>query len=194
MIERPSGDVTRLLVDWSNGDEQALERLMPLVYDDLHRRAARYLQGERVDHTLQATALVHEAYLRLVDQRRVQWRNTLHFVALAAQMMRRVLTDHARGHRSAKRGGESSKISLEGAPELPAPVQPDVLVVDEALTRLAEFDPGLAQVVELRFFGGMTIEEVAEYLGVSVPTVVRRWRSAKAQLYRDITGGEADGA
>ena len=188
MTEQPSGDVTRLLVDWSNGDEQALALLMPLVYEELRQRAKRYLQEERGNHTLQATALVHEAYLRMVDQRQVQWRSTLHFVALAAQMMRRILTDHARGHRSAKRGGEVQKVSLDGAPELAAAAQPDVLDVDEALSRLAELDAGLAQVVELRFFGGMTNEEVAEYLGVSVPTVVRRWRSAKAWLYGELAG------
>jgi RNA polymerase sigma factor (TIGR02999 family) len=185
-----AGDVTGLLVEWSNGDEAALEKLTPLVYDELHRLAARYLSHERAGHTLQATALVHEAFIRLVDQRRVQWRNTLHFVALAAQMMRRILVDHARSRGFAKRGGGARKLSLDEAGEIGAEQVPDLLEVDVALDRLAELDPELARVVELRFFGGLKNEEIAEVLGVSVPTVVRRWRLAKAWLYRHL-GGEA---
>jgi RNA polymerase sigma factor (TIGR02999 family) len=186
------GDVTGLLVEWSNGDEAALEKLTPLVYDELHRVAARYLSHERAGHTLQATALVHEAFVRLVDQRRVQWRNTLHFVALAAQMMRRILVDHARSHAYAKRGGGARKLSLDEAGELAADQVPDLLEVDVALDKLAELDPELSRVVELRFFGGLKNEEIAEVLGVSVPTVVRRWRLAKAWLYRHLGGEDPD--
>ena len=189
-----SGEVTELLIHWSNGDEQARDRLMPLVYDELRRLAARYLRRERVDHTLQTTALAHEAYLRLVDQRRVQWRDSVHFLALAAQMMRRILTDHARSHRYAKRGGGARKLSLDQAPQLAARQMPDVLRVDEALTELGRVDGELAQIVELRFFGGLKNDEIAEALGVSVPTVVRRWRLAKAWLYRYLSGESDDGS
>lgn len=178
-----SGDVTGLLVDWSNGDAQALEKLAPLVYDELHRLASRYMRHERSDHTLQATALVHEAFVRMVDQQRVHWRGTLHFTALAAQMMRRILVDHARGHKTEKRGGEARRVSLDETPELAADRATDVVELDEALEELAAFDPDLSKVVELRFFGGLGNDEIAEYLEISVPTVVRRWRMAKAWLY-----------
>ncbi len=178
-----SGDVTGLLVDWSNGDAQALEKLAPLVYDELHRLARRYMRHERADHTLQATALVHEAFVRMVDQQRVQWRGSLHFTALAAQMMRRILVDHARSHRTEKRGGEVRRVSLDEAPELAADRATDVVELDSALEELTAFDPDLSKVVELRFFGGLGNEEIAEYLEISVPTVVRRWRLAKAWLY-----------
>jgi RNA polymerase sigma factor (TIGR02999 family) len=191
MKDDSSGDVTRLLVDWSNGDEEALARLTPLVYDELHGLARRYMRRERGDHTLQATALVHEAFVRLVDQKQVHWRNTLHFTALAAQMMRRILIDHARGHRYAKRGGGAPKVSLEDAPPIAAAASPDLLEVDEALDRLSDVDPQLARIVELRYFGGMKSEEIAEVLGVSVPTVTRRWRMAKAWLFRHLTGDDA---
>jgi RNA polymerase sigma factor (TIGR02999 family) len=187
-----TGEVTGLLVEWSNGDEAALEKLTPLVYDELRRVAARYLSRERAGHTLQATALVHEAFVRLVDQRRVQWRNTLHFVALAAQMMRRILVDHARSHAYAKRGGGAKKLSLDEAGELASQQIPDLLEVDVALDRLAGLDPELSRVVELRFFGGMKNEEIADVLGVSAPTVVRRWRLAKAWLYRHLSGESTD--
>ena len=192
MARDSAGDVTGLLVDWSNGDEQALDRLMPLVYDELRRLASRYLRRERPDHTLQTTALVHEAYLRLVDQRRVRWRNSLHFVALSAQIMRRILIDHARSHRYAKRGGKSRKVSLEEAPEVSAEQAPDLLEVDEALTKLTAVDAQLGRIVELRFFGGLKSEEIAEVLGISVPTVTRRWRLAKAWLYRHLAGEVPD--
>jgi len=192
MDDRPSGDVTRLLVDWSNGDEDALARLTPLVYEELHGLARRYMRRERGDHTLQATALVHEAFVRLVDQKQVHWRNTLHFTALAAQIMRRILIDHARSHRYAKRGSGAPKVSLDDAPPIAAEASPDLLEVDEALDRLSEVDPQLARIVELRFFGGMKNEEIAEVLGISVPTVTRRWRMAKAWLFRHLTGDDAD--
>jgi RNA polymerase sigma factor (TIGR02999 family) len=193
MNDSPSGDVTRLLVDWSNGDDDALARLTPLVYDELHGLAQRYMRRERGDHTLQATALVHEAFVRLVDQKQVHWRNTLHFTALAAQMMRRILIDHARSHRYAKRGGGAPKVSLDDAPPIAAEASPDLLEVDEALERLSEVDTQLARIVELRFFGGMKNEEIAEVLGISVPTVTRRWRMAKAWLFRHLTGDDANG-
>ncbi len=188
----PAGDVTALLVDWSNGDRQAVEKLMPVVYAELHRLAARYLRRERSDHTLQTTALVHEAYLRLIDQQRVEWRNSLHFFALAASMMRRILVDHARRHRYAKRGGGAQKISLDLAPEVPTDRPRDLIALDDALAALAEMDPELAQIVELRFFGGFENAEVAAHLGISVPTVVRRWRLAKAWLYRYMAAGDGD--
>jgi RNA polymerase sigma factor (TIGR02999 family) len=193
MNDSPSGDVTRLLVDWSNGDEDALVRLTPLVYDELHGLAQRYMRRERGDHTLQATALVHEAFVRLVDQKQVHWRNTLHFTALAAQMMRRILIDHARSHRYAKRGSGAPKVSLDDAPPIAAEASPDLLEVDEALDRLSEVDGQLARIVELRFFGGMKNEEIGEVLGISVPTVTRRWRMAKAWLFRHLTGDDANG-
>jgi RNA polymerase sigma factor (TIGR02999 family) len=180
-------DVTGLLVDWSNGDAQALEKLTPLVYDELHRLARRYMRAERSDHTLQATALVHEAFVRMVDQQRVQWKSTLHFTALAAQMMRRILVDHARSHEAAKRGGEIQRVSLDQSPDLAADTSPALPELDDALAALEQHDTDLAKVVELRFFGGMSNEEIASLLGVSVPTVVRRWRLAKAWLYERLS-------
>jgi RNA polymerase sigma factor (TIGR02999 family) len=193
-MDRPeSGDVTKLLADWSHGDENALERLAPLVYDELHRLAARHMRGERADHTLQSTALVNEAFVRLFDQRRVQWHDTVHFLALAAQMMRRILVDHARGKRYAKRGGESRRVSLEDAPEIAQSDQPYLIALNDALTEMAGFDRELSKIVELRFFGGLKSEEIAAVLGVSVPTVTRRWSVAKAWLYRYLTGDGADG-
>lgn len=185
--------MTGLLVDWSNGDERALERLIPLVYDELRRSASIYLRRERADHTLQTTALVHEAYLRMIDQRRVQWAGTVHFLALAARMMRRILLDHARSHAQAKRGGGARTVSLE---ELGEPLSrqsaPEILQMDEALTRLSEDDPQLGKIVEMRYFGGLTSEQIAEAIGSSVPTVTRRMRMAKAWLARYLTGGDPD--
>jgi len=156
--------------------------------------ASRQLRRERSDHTLQTTALVHEAYLRLIDQKRVRWRDSAHFAALAAQMMRRILIDHARKSRYAKRGGGAARVSLDDAPEIGVSGDPDVLAVDEALVQLAEVEPELARIVELRYFGGLNGEQIAEVLGVSVPTVTRRWRMARAWLYRYLTGGETDGS
>lgn len=187
-------DVTALLVDWSNGDDGALEQLTPLVYDELRRIAAGQLRRERADHTLQATALANEAYLRLIDQNRVQWRDSAHFGALAARMMRRILIDHARGKRYAKRGGGAPRVSLDDAPELGVARDPDVIEIDEALVELAEVEPELARIVEMRYFGGLTGEQIAEVLGVSLPTVSRRWRTARAWLYRYLTGGAPDGS
>lgn len=169
-------------------------RLMPLVYDQLHRVAAARFQRERGNHTLQPTALVHEAYLRLVDQRRVRWQNRAHFIGVAAQLMRRILIDHARGHRAAKRGGAPGRFTLANIDELPAvqrPAEPceiDVLALDEALARLTALDAQQGRIVELRFFGGLTVEETAEVLGISPTTVKREWRLAKAWLHREIDG------
>ena len=189
---QPAGDVTQLLVEWSNGDQEAEAKLMPLVYEELRKLAARYLRRERSDHTLQTTALVHEAYLRLVDQRRVEWRNSLHFFALAASMMRRILVDHARSHRYAKRGGGARTLSLDEIPEVSSERAQHLVSVDDALNSLSKIDPQLSKIVELRFFGGFENSEVGELLGISVPTVVRRWRMAKAWLYRYLDEGLAD--
>ena len=195
MTEDRAGDVTQLLVDWSNGDGDALDRLMPVVYDELHDLAARYLRRERQDHTLQTTALVNEAYLRLIDQTRIDWKNSLQFYALAARMMRRILVDHARAHRYKKRGGGARKIPLDDAPQVSFERAPDYVAVDDALKELAEIDPELAHIVELRFFGGFKNSEIGQHLGMSVPTIVRRWRVAKAWLYRYMTTSQAtDGA
>lgn len=183
----PSKDVTQLLLDWSNGDQQALDQLLPLVYDELHRLAEHYMRRERPDHTLQPTALVHEAYLRLIDQQRVRWRNRAHFFAIAAQAMRRILVDHARRHQARKRGS-GQRVPLDEARAVPSLPEMDLVALDEALTRLAEFDPRQSRIVELRFFGGLSIEETASVLQLSPATVKREWQLAKAWLYRALTG------
>ena len=190
MAEAEDRDVTALLEKWSGGDQRALEELWPLVYDELHRLAAGYMRRERGDHTLQATALVNEAFLRLVDQSRVSWQNSLQFVGLAAQMMRRILVDHARRRAMAKRGGGERDVPLEKIGDLAVEGAPDLVALDEALDKLAEVDPQLAKVVEMRFFGGMTADEIAEAISVSVPTVTRRWRLARAWLYRYLSGDD----
>lgn len=182
-------DVTQLLVDWSQGDERALEELMPLVYDELHRLAEHYMRRERSDHTLQPTALVNEAYLRLVDQTRVQWRNRAHFIGVAAQLMRRVTVKHAERHRAAKRGGGAVAVPLDEAAVAATASSEDVIALDEALERLKELDPRQSRVVELRFFGGLTGKEMAEVLGVSPATVDREWRLARAWLQRELRRG-----
>jgi RNA polymerase sigma-70 factor (ECF subfamily) len=181
------GDVTELLLAWSNGDRQALDKLIPMVYDELHRMAKRCLHRERADHTLQATALVNEAYLRLIDQNKVTWQNRAHFFAIAAQIMRRILVDYARGHRATKRGGSLQKLSLDEAIALPGQEDIDLELVDDALNKLAELDPRQSQIVELRFFGGLSIEETAQVLGISPATVKREWGMAKAWLYRQLS-------
>lgn len=176
-----------MLLDWGRGSNQeVLSKLMPLIYDELHRLASRYMNKERVDHTLQTTALVHEAYVRLIDQKKVQWQNRAHFVGIAAQLMRRILIDHARGHQYAKRGGGARKVSLDEAPPIAVQKATDLLALDDALKRLAATDPRKSQVVELRFFGGLTIEETAEALKLSPKTVMRDWDVAKAWLYREL--------
>ena len=185
MAQAPTSDVTRLLVAWSNGDETALEGLMPLVYAELRRVASRRLARER-GHSLQATALVHEAYLRLVDQRSVRWQNRAHFFAIAARLMRRILIDHARARRTSRRGHGAPVVSLDSAPEIVTIRAASLIALDDALCRLAEIDPRKSQVVELRYFGGLSVEETAEVLGVSGVTVMRDWSTAKAWLHRAI--------
>ena len=181
-------DITRLLRAWSEGDEEALEKLTPLVYRELYRLAARYMGQERQGHTLQATALVNEAYLRLIDWKNVQWQNRAHFIAVSAQLMRRVLVDYARSRRYAKRGGGARPLALEDAQPAGDDRLTVLIEIDLALERLAAVDPRLAQVVELRYFGGLTNEETAEALEVSPITVIRSWNFAKAWLLRELGG------
>jgi RNA polymerase sigma factor (TIGR02999 family) len=179
--------VTQLLVEWQNGSQTALDSLIPLVYEELRTIASRYLSRESVSHTLQSTALVHEAYFRLVGQRRVQWQNRAHFFGIAAQMMRRILVDHARHQHRDKRGGPAPKLSLDEAIAVAEPeVEVDLLALDEALTALARIDPRGARIIELRFFSSLTIEETAEVLDVSTGTVKRDWNAARAWLYREM--------
>ena len=181
-----------MLIDWSNGDRQALDRLIPVVYTELRRQAARHLRRERAGHTLQTTDLIHEAYLRLVDQKNVRWQNRAHFFAIAAQLMRRILVDHARRRHRAKRGGSGIALPLEEGLAVAAE-KPDVdlLALDEALTRLAALDARQSQIVELRCFSGLSIEETATVLGVSLTTVKDDLNMAKAWLRREIGGGKA---
>lgn len=186
--------VTQLLMDWSKGDAAALERLTPLVYGELKRLAARYLRRERSDHTLQSTALVHEAYLRLIDQRSVAWQNRAHFFGVAAQLIRRILVDHARSKHAAKRGSNAVKLSLEDIVETARQRPLDLVALDDALGTLAEIDPQQGRIVELRFFAGLSIEETAEVLHISPATVKRDWTAAKAWLYRELSGRAAGGA
>jgi RNA polymerase sigma factor (TIGR02999 family) len=180
-------EVTQLLLDWSDGDQAAFDALMPLVYDELRQMARHYMSRERPGHTLQTTALVNEAYLRLVDQKRVHWQNRAHFFAVAAQAMRRILIDYARKQRYAKRGGGAPKISLEEVAVMSQERAADLVALDEALTILASIDPQQSRVVELRFFGGLTIEETAEVLRLSVDMVKREWATAKAWLSREMS-------
>ncbi len=179
-------EVTQLLLDWSAGDEQALKRLIPIVVEDLRRRAAGYLRRERRGHTLQPTALVNEVYLRLVDQKRVQWRNRAHFFGVAAQLMRRILVDHARAHQAEKRGGWIEKVALDEAVDALVERDIDVIALDEALARLSGLHQRKGRVVELRFFAGLTLDETAEVLGVTRATISRDWRGAKAWLAREL--------
>ncbi len=182
-------DVTQLLLDWSNGDEQSLEQLLPIVYQEMRRLAQHYIQQERADHTLQATALVHEAYLRLIDTKNVQWQNRAHFFGVAAQTMRHILVDMARASRAQKRGG-GHKLSLDEAVSLSGEKEDvNLVALDEALTRLADIDPQQSKIIELRYFAGLTIEETAEVLKVSPATVKREWAMARAWLHRELTHG-----
>jgi RNA polymerase sigma factor (TIGR02999 family) len=181
-------DVTTLLRAWTAGDLGARDALVPLVYDELHRRAAAHLRRERPEHTLQPTALINEVYLRLVNQRRAVWQNRAQFFAVSAQIMRRILVDHARAGRMAKRSGRWVRVTLDDRlAEVEGP-QVDVLDLDEALTRLAALDPRKSQIAELRFFGGLSLEEVGHSLGLSVATVERDWRAARAWLYNALKG------
>ncbi len=181
-----SQDVTLLLSALTRGDDGAASQLIPVVYSELRRLAGSYMRRERVDHTLQATALVHEAYMKLVEQRAVNWQSRAHFFGVAAQLMRRILIDHARGHTREKRGGEQKRVSLEDAFVFSEQHADELLAVDDSLNRLAAIDPRQARVVELRFFGGLSVEEAAEVLGVSPKTIKRDWSVAKAWLYADL--------
>ncbi len=183
-------DVTQLLVAWGAGEQSALEQLLPLVNDELRRLARAYLRREGPGHTLQTSALINEAYLRLIDQRQVQWQNRAHFLGIAAQLMRRILIDHARKAHYAKRGGGALRVSLDESAAVTEAKAVELLAVDEALEKLTAMDARKGRLVELRFFGGLTEEETAEVLGVSVPTVQREWRAAKAWLHRMLTEGE----
>jgi RNA polymerase sigma-70 factor (ECF subfamily) len=179
-------EVTELLQQWGSGRQDALDRLLPLIYAELRKLASSYLRRERHDHTLQATALVHEAFLKLVDQRAVRWQNRAHFFGIAAQAMRRILIDSARAHAAGKRGDGERPLSLDEALVLTNEPNVDLLALDEVLTRLAAFDPQQSRVVELRFFGGLTMEETAEVLHISPATVGREWTLAKAWLYAEL--------
>jgi RNA polymerase sigma-70 factor (ECF subfamily) len=189
-MTRPAPEeVSQLLRDWSNGDQAALDKVMPVVYQELHRLAHYYMRKERAGHTLQTTALVNEAYLRLADYKRMRWQSRAHFFAVAAQVMRRILVEQARSKNFQKRGGGAEKISLDETAIVSPGRSAEVIAVDEALTDLESWDPRKGRIVELRFFGGLSIEETAEVLKVSPTTVQREWRSAKAWLYRAISEG-----
>lgn len=189
----PVPEITQLLIAWSAGDAQALEKLTPLVYDQLHRTAKRYMAHERGDHTLQTTALINEVYLRLVDLNRVRWQDRAHFFAVCARLMRRILTDFARSQNAQKRGGKVPELSLDEELYLSHEPASDLVALDSALNRLAQIDERKSGVVELRFFGGLSAEETAEVLGVSKETVKRDWRLAKLWLLRELSGESADG-
>jgi RNA polymerase sigma factor (TIGR02999 family) len=181
-METSTDEVTGLLQDWGSGNQQALEKLVPLIYDELRRMAHNCLYRERPGHTLQTTALVHEAYLKLIDQRDARWQNRAHFFAIAAQAMRRILVDSARRHTAMKRGGAAENLSLDEAANLSLEPDPILLPLDEALNALAEIDPQQGRIVELRFFGGLTIEETAEVMKLSQDTIKREWAMARAWL------------
>ncbi|MCW5961812.1 MAG: sigma-70 family RNA polymerase sigma factor [Pyrinomonadaceae bacterium] len=181
-------DVTQLLVKWSDGDKDAFEELLPLVYDELHLIAHRYLRREREGQTLQTTALVHEAYLKMIDQTRVKWQNRSHFFGIAAQAMRRILVDNARRRHAEKRGSGGIKISLDDKEiDVSDERAAELIMLDEALKKLEAIDPERSRLVELRYFGGLSIEETAEVLGVGTATVNRSWRVAKAWLYKELS-------
>lgn len=185
-----SENITELLIDWNNGSEEALQRLMPLVEGELRRIAANYMRRENPGHTLQTTALVNEAYLKLIDQREVRWQNRAHFFALSSQIMRRILIDHARGQHRAKRGGHVQHVDLEDVAVIAPQVAEELLALDEALVRLAQFDPKKSRIVEMRFFGGLTVNEVAKVMDLAPVTVMLHWRLAKAWLQREMRGAD----
>jgi RNA polymerase sigma factor (TIGR02999 family) len=190
-VSVPSSEITGLLVRWRSGSGEALDSLLPLVYDELRRIARRYLQNERPGHTLQSTALVNEVYLRMAAQHLPEWQNRAHFFAVAAQLMRQILVDYARGHCASKRGGNVCKVSLDDVEGQAADVDFDILALDEALKELAEMDPQQSRVVELKFFAGLSNEDAAEVLKVSASTVKRDWVTARAWLYRELDRGSA---
>ena len=187
MASGSAPDVTQLLVNWSQGDQGALEQLMPLVYGELRRLASSYLRRERSNHTLQSTALVHEAFMRLVNQQDVQWRNRAHFYAIAAQMIRRILVDYARSQHADKRGAGAVKLELDEAMAVPHQPEIDLLGLNDALDQLAELDARQSRVVELRFFAGLSIEETAEVMHLSPASIKREWNTARAWLFRQMT-------
>jgi RNA polymerase sigma-70 factor (ECF subfamily) len=183
----PQHEITQLLAEWRDGNQSALDELYPLVYDELHRLARRYMSRERKGHTLQTTALINEAYVRLVDQKNVHWANRSHFFAISAQIMRRILIDHARRHAYAKRGGGAQQVSLEEVAAITPNPSRELVRLDEALKSLAEMDPRRSQVVELRYFGGLSNEEIAGVLNISANTVTRDWNMARAWLYHQLS-------
>jgi len=184
---RSSEGITQLLVDWGNGDQAALEKLMQLVYSELRRLASNYLRRERGEHTLQPTALVNEAYLKLIDQRNAKWQNRAHFFGISAQLMRRILVDHARQHQAVQRGGSGQqRVSITTVEKLAKEPEVDLLALNEALDELARMDPQQGRIVELKFFGGLQIEEIAEVLGIGHATVERDWKLARAWLRRQL--------
>jgi len=192
MSPEPAEQVSKLLLDWGRGDPNAREEMIPLVYGELRRIARRYLWQERPDHTLQSGALVHEAYLRLVREKSPQWKNRAHFFGVAAQLMRHILVDYARGRLAAKRGAGAPRLALDPKIALPQRREIDVVALDDALTRLAILDPQQSRLVELRFFGGLSIEETAVVLGISPATVKREWSTARAWLQREMIQKEAN--
>ena len=194
MVELPGHEITELLQAWRQGDEKALEKLTPQVYRELHRAAKGCMARERGGHTLQTTALINELYLRLSDLKLIDWQNRAHFFALCARQMRRILTDQARAKQSHKRGGGAQPVSLDVAPVVAPEASADLVAVDDALNRLAKEDERKSQVVEMRFFGGLSVDETAEVLKVSPETVMRDWRLAKAWLLRELSGERPDGA
>ena len=194
MGEVAPNEVTGLLRAWGKGDEAALQKLVPLVYDQLHAAARRYMAGERLGHTLQATALIHETYLRLVNVRQVKWQNRAHFFAICAQLMRRILVDFARSRGYQKRGGGAPRVDFDEALMVGSEPEANLVALDEALQRLAEVDRRKSQVVELRFFGGLDVKQTAEVMKVSADTVMRDWKLAKVWLMRELSEGKAHGA
>ncbi len=194
-VREPSRDnITQLLEAWNAGDADAAMEAMPLVYDELREIAHRYFRRERSDHTLQATAVVHEAYMRLVEETGVRWQSRSHFVGTVAHMMRRILVDYAREHAASKRGGDAQKVTLMEARVVAEDRPPDLVRLDETLDELAQIDPQKAEIVELRFFGGLTIDETAQFLGISTATVIRQWRRARAWLFGQLHNAAAGNA
>ncbi len=186
--QQTSKQITGMLLEWRDGKQEALDALLPLVYDELHRQASRYLRHERIGHTLQTTALIHETYLKLIDQREVNWQNRAHFFGVASQAMRRILVDYAKARHREKRGGIGENLPLEAVTlAVSGEKGIDLESLDEALTRLAELDERQAKIVELRYFSGLSVEETAEVLRISTATVKNDWKSAKAWLYQEIT-------
>jgi len=194
MSPEPARDVTQLLASWSQGDQSALDRLMPLVYGELRRLAASYLRRERPNHTLQSTALVHEAFLRLMNQQDVQWQSRAHFYGIAAQMIRRILVDYARAQHAEKRGSGAIKLELDEALAAPQQTGLDLVELNDALERLAAFDERQSRIVELRFFAGLSIEETAEVLHLSPASIKREWTAARAWLFRELRGAPTPAA